>query len=102
VTEASDDRRVDRSVFLVEAYRSSVDAPGSPLLAVDGETILAVIDIPADEVALALIVASDADRATRFVQNRGIRPIRVVAASWSAADRLCAESVEAGSGNLPM
>jgi hypothetical protein len=95
-------RGVDRCLFLVEAYRPSIDVPASPLLVVDGETILAVIEIAADEVALALVAAADADRASRFVEDRGVRPIRVVAASWFAADRDGPSAAEAGSGNLPM
>jgi hypothetical protein len=85
---------VDPHVFMVEAYRSTAladDREPDPDLegrggATDGDrTVIGVIDIPADEVALFLIFASDASAAREIVRARGLQPIRVVPASWSVS-----------------
>jgi hypothetical protein len=74
-------------VFMVEAFRS--DPPGHPGLGpgvvAAGVEVLAVIDVPADEVALFLIAAPDAGLAEHLVRDAGMRPIRVVAVQWDVA-----------------
>jgi hypothetical protein len=71
--------------FMVEAFKPAA-GPGShphvpgraPTLAVDGVTVLALIDIPSDETALVLVAATNAEGAADLVRRGGLRPIRVV------------------------
>lgn len=79
----------DHPVFMVEAYRSADVAGGATdprriEIDVDGTVVVGVIDIPSDEVALFLVVAADSLAAGEVVRERGLRPIRVVPASWDA------------------
>jgi hypothetical protein len=84
-------------LFMVEVYRSAVEAPGMESGVGGGEPVFAVIEIPGDEVALYLVAASDAATAERVVAGRGQRPIRVVDVRWrlDGLDRH-------GSGKHPM
>lgn len=80
---------------MVEAYRAAGSAAepgaGSPAdqlsapIAPDGPAVLAVIDVPGDEVVLVVIVAPDAASAERLVSGTGMRPIRVVPVQWDAS-----------------
>ena len=77
------------SVYMVEAYRAAGslidtlrDLPDQGLY---HPTVLAVIDVPGDEVALYVISATDAATAERLVRNGGMRAIRVVPVQWDAS-----------------
>jgi hypothetical protein len=75
------------TVYMVEVYRPAdmaADEP-SPLPAPDRPTVLAVIEVPGDEVALIVIAAPDAATAERVARDRGMRPIRVVPVQWDPA-----------------
>jgi hypothetical protein len=75
---------------MVEAYRpdaASADSGRRSVIEADGTVVIGVIDVPSDEVALFLVVAADAAAALAVVRDRGVRPIRVVPATWDAADR---------------
>jgi hypothetical protein len=78
------------AVYMVEVYRPAgvalaVDHPSRLPAPSAGPTVLAVIDVPGDEVALFVIAAPDAASAERVARDRGMRPIRVVPVQWDAA-----------------
>lgn len=77
------------SAYMVETYRAAAPGADQPMTSPgpDHPTVLAVIDVPGDEVALIVISAADAATAERFVRDGGMRPIRVVPVQWDASSR---------------
>lgn len=86
MTAAHED--IERLAFMVEAYRSEAASADrrDVAAAVDGTVVVGVIDIPSDEVALFLVLAADAAAAGAVIRERGLRPIRVVAAHWDGRE----------------
>ncbi len=75
-------RLQERGLFMVETYNAARGPSPSDPLPVDGDRVLGVIEIPADEMTLYLVVAPDADGAEQIALDRGLRPIRVVDVRW--------------------
>ena len=93
-----------QTLFMVEAYlaqQAGVELPDSAA-DVDGDVVVEFIDIPSDEVVLFLVIAADAGAAGEIIRQRGLRPIRVVAAHRSRGSRTEQSRPGAGLGNHPM
>jgi hypothetical protein len=70
------------ATYMVEVYRPAGDPAALLAPAVDGHTILELIEVPGDEMALVFVAAADAAAAERLVLAGGLRPIRVVDVRW--------------------
>lgn len=81
-----EDRGSGDPVFLVETYRSSTGLTEVQAIEVQPGQIVGVLDIPADEMALVLVAAPDAETADRVARARGLRPIRIVPAHWDGTE----------------
>ena len=82
---ASERRLQDRSLFMVETYRSAGELTAQDPLVIDGVRVLGAIDIPGDEVTLYLVDAPNAVSAEHVVLRHGMRTIRVVDVRWEIA-----------------